>query len=146
MKVSFNYNKLNKEGNIKMKRNLKIIAAVLITIIMGLSFTACNPAQTATNNLVKDAESFKLYRRVTVINNQTDKVIYEVEGFLNFENEVDGDLSIVMETGKNTYYRHVIHINDRTTFLVEQLDGSTFSPYSYKIRIYAAYPDIEAGK
>lgn len=57
MKVSFNYNKLDKEGNIKMKRNLKIIAAVLITIIMGLSFTACNPAQTATNNLVKDAES-----------------------------------------------------------------------------------------
>lgn len=121
-----------------------ICILMIFTFVFGLS--GCSPADTATNNLLTQAESFQLYRRITVINNQTDNVIFEMEGFLNYENEEDGDLSIVVEVGKNEYFRHVIHINDRTTFVVEQLDGSQFSPYSWKFRVYAAYPDVSFGE
>ena len=123
---------------------LILCATIFFTFILSLS--GCSPADTATNNLITQAQSFQLYRRITVINNQTDNVIFEMEGFLNYENEEDGDLSIIVEVGKNEYFRHVIHINDRTTFVVEQLDGSQFSPYSWKFRVYAAYPDISFGE
>ena len=66
-----------------------------------LSFSECSLAETATHNLKTQAESFELYRRITAINNQTDKVIFEMEGFLNYENESDGDLSI---TERQEYY------------------------------------------
>lgn len=130
-------------------RRNKIISMILcitifFTFILGLF--GCSPSETATNNLITQAQSFQLYRRITVINNQTDNVIFEMEGFLNYENEAGGNLSIVVEVGKNEYFRHVIHINDRTTFVVEQLDGSQFSPYSWKFRVYAAYPDVSFGK
>ncbi len=115
--------------------------ALLTTAISG-----CTPAGTATHNIKTEAESIKLYRRITAINLRTDKVLFEIEGFLNYENEADGDLSIVMEVAREQFNRHVVHITEGTTFVVEQLEASEFSPYSYKIRIFAAYPDIEIGK
>ena len=129
-----------------MKKFFKRSIVLIIAFIFIFCFSGCSPAETATHNLKTQAESFELYRRITAINNQTDKVIFEMESFLNYENESDGDLSVTVEVGKNEYFRHVVHINDRTTFVVEQLDGSEFSPYSFKFRIYAAYPDISIGK
>lgn len=70
----------------------KIVAVIIISMFI-LSFSGCSPAETATHNLKTQAESFELYRQITAINNQTDKVIFEMEGFLNYENEADGDLS-----------------------------------------------------
>lgn len=124
----------------------KFIALVLCVVLIGGVLSGCDPASTATNNLKTEAESFKLYRRITAINNQSDKVLFEIEGFFNYTNEADGDLSIVMEVARDSYKRHVVHLNDRTTFVVEQLEASEFSAYSYKIRIFAAYPDISIGK
>lgn len=124
----------------------KVISIVLVSLLFCFVIVGCTPAETATHNLKTSAESFELYRKITAINNQTDKVLFEIEGFLNYENETDGDLSITMKVGKDEYYRHVVHINNRTTFVVEQLDASKFSPYSYKIRIFATYPDISVGE
>ena len=124
----------------------KLTLAIIVLLLIVTTFTGCNPSVTVTHNLKTDAESYRLYRKITAINNQTDNVLFEIEGYLNYENETDGDLSITIETGKNQYYRHVVHINDRTTFVVEQLDASQFSPYSYKIRIFAAYPNFQLGQ
>lgn len=124
----------------------KIISVFLALVLICFCFAGCgNPAMNATYNVKTEAESFQLYRKMTAINLRTDKVLFEIEGFFNYENEEDGDLSIVMEVGKNEYTRHVVHITEGTTFVVEQLDPSNFSPYEHKIRIYAAYPDISFG-
>jgi predicted small secreted protein len=133
-----------KEENLVMKKGkLAIIAIVLAVITMGLA--ACNAADTAAHNIKQESDAFNVYRRVTAINNQTDNVIFTVEGFLSYTNEEDGDLSIVINTGENEYMRHVVHMNDRTTFFVEQLKASEFDAYAYKVRFYANYPDFEAG-
>ena len=121
----------------------KLSILLALTLMLILTLTACSPAFTATHNIKTEAENFSLYRRITAINLRSDKVLFEIEGFFNYENEVDGDLSIVMHAGDNQYVRHVVRMTEGTTFIVEQLDASNFSPYSYKIRIYAVYPDLE---
>ena len=126
----------------------KIFVLIVVILSLVLAMTACDPASTATYNLKTEADNFSLYRRVTAVNLRTDKVLFEVEGYFSYTNEADGDLSIVMEVAKDEYRRHVVHIPraDGVTFVVEQLDSSKFSAYSYKIRIFAAYPDFELGR
>lgn len=118
----------------------------LVVLSVMFLFTGCTPSETATHNLKTDAESFKLYRKITAINLRTDQVLFEIEGYFNYENEDDGDLSIVMEVGKDKYERHVVGLTEGTTFVVQQMESSEFSPYSYKIRIFAAYPDVSIGQ
>ena len=130
-------------GGVVMK---KIIVLIPIILLFVLVVAACTPATTATHNVKYDADNFKLYRRITAINLRTDNVLFEIEGFFSYENEMDGDLSIIMEVGDNEYKRHAVRMTEGTSYVVEQLEASEFSPYSWKIRIYATYPDIDIGR
>ncbi len=118
---------------------------IVLSLSLILALTGCSPADTATYNIKEEAETFSLYRKLTAVNLRTDQVLFTIEGFFNYENEVDGDLSIVSQIGPNRYKRDVVHVTEGVTFVVEQLDASQFSPYSYTVRIYAAFPDIEIG-
>jgi hypothetical protein len=121
---------------------LKLFSVFALFILL---FTGCSQSYAATQNLKNEADSFQIYRKVTGINLRSDKVLYEIEGFLSYENEVDGDLSVVIQTGPDTFIRDVLHVSPEVTFLVQQLDASQFDPYHFKVRLFATYPDIEFG-
>src|SRR5690606_1943731 len=67
-----------------MNRNRKILAASVIAAVLGLS--ACTTeADTVNHNLDKDAESFKIVRRIQFVNGITDRELLLIEGRCSLE-------------------------------------------------------------
>lgn len=73
-----------------MKRFLVALAALLVLAAMAIGASGCGTdtdADVAGKNLATAAEQFEVDRRVTVYNGITDKVILEVEGPCNIEDQ-----------------------------------------------------------
>jgi len=124
-----------------MKRNITI---ALIAIMLGLSavtLIGCTQADRVNNNLTVEADSFNIYRRVVVFNNFTDTILFEALGYMSIDFR-GGDrgerLWITMEVtnseGESTgqFVRHMVAINETTTWIVEDLsDGTETHKYKY---------------
>ena len=107
----------------------------LCAIVIAISFlTGCTEASRVSYNVSQEAENFKVFRRVTVINARSDELILELDGFFSIEvDEEDNQLEIVCQTGKDTYQKHFIGLNDWTIYTVEDLGGAVVDPYHYEI-------------
>jgi hypothetical protein len=65
---------------------MKRIAGTILTLIALGIFAGCGTnADTVSNNISKEAEKFKVGRRIVVTNSITDKVEFEVTGRCSFE-------------------------------------------------------------
>lgn len=84
-----------------MKKLYKIIVCVLFALITVITLSACNDAEHIKNNISKKSDNFDTYRKVTVINLRSDKILLEVEGYLSIKDSTDKELAIIVQTGKN---------------------------------------------
>ncbi len=111
---------------------------LFLTLILtcGLLCTGCSledEADVASYNISKEADNFNVYRSVKVINNQSDVVMLEFEGWCSItKDNSDNQLELTYRVGKDTYYKDFIGLNDRTTYVITQLDGSNVDPYHYE--------------
>lgn len=120
-----------------MKRTLIIAAA--------LAFTACGSnADTVSDNISKEAEKFKVGRRIVVTNNITDKVEFMVEGRCSWENP-PGRLDVVCKDGPKKFTKASIGLGDNNTWASVQLGPINVSQYQTKIiiRPTAIVPDLD---
>lgn len=124
----------------------KIMKKVLLMFILLFSLTGCQKANTIKYNITKEADAFNTYRKVTVINLRSDKILLEVEGFISIKDSTEKELAIIIQTGRNDYKMHYVYTNSEIVYLVEQLENTTTDPYHWKIRIFAITPDIEFGR
>ena len=85
-----------------------------------------------TRNLSLQADNFNVTRRVAVFNLRTDTVLLEVIGNLSVH-QSSGDIDIVIETGPGQYKKHFVRLNDWTSYVVEDISGSSVSSYHYEI-------------
>lgn len=113
----------------------KLICLLLAISTIGL-FSGCSfedEADVASYNISKEADNFNIYRQVKVINNQSDITMLEFEGWCSItkDNE-DNQLEITYRVGEDTYYKDYIGLNDRTTYVITQLDGSKVDKYHYE--------------
>ena len=116
------------------KKILSVLMALMIVMVVGL--TGCsweNEADVVSRNISTEADNFNIYRRVVVINNQSDETILEFEGWCSIENNMEKNrLEITYRVGENQYYKDFVGINDRTTYVITQIDGANVDKYHYE--------------
>lgn len=109
----------------------KIIKAFVILTV--LTLTGCTQADTVRHNLTEDADSFNITRRITVFNTRTDKVLMQMTGVMSIKTDSDTkELNVLVKDGE-TYYKHLIYLNDDTTYVMEDVGGGDVSRSAYEI-------------
>lgn len=109
----------------------KIIKALVISTV--LTLTGCTQADTVRHNLTEDADSFNITRRITVFNTRTDKVLMQMTGVMSIKTDSDTkELNVLVKDGE-TYYKHLIYLNDDTTYVMEDVGGADVSRSAYEI-------------
>lgn len=113
---------------------------------IGTSLIACSDADIASSNLSKDADYFKINRRVVFYNGITGEYMLSIEGLCSLGNDSTASLiSITCKVGADTYKKHFLGLSDNVTFFVEQLDPAKTDLYHYKVNFKPAaiIPDID---
>lgn len=111
-----------------MKKIIKALALVTL-----LNTTGCTQADTVRHNLTEDADSFNITRRITVFNTRTDKVLMQMTGVMSIQTDKDTkELNVLVKDGE-TYYKHLIYLNDDTTYVMEDIGGADVSRSAYEI-------------
>lgn len=109
----------------------KIIKALVISTV--LTLTGCTQADTVRHNLTENADSFSITRRITVFNTRTDKVLMQMTGVMSIKTDSDTkELNVLVKDGE-TYYKHIIYLNDDTTYVMEDIGGADVSRSAYEI-------------
>lgn len=125
-----------------MKKTFRFILYVIFALTILFVASSCNDAGCVQKNIEMKSDTFSTYRKVTVINLRSDKILLEVEGYLSIKDSTDKELAIIIQTGKNEYKMHYVYVGSEIVYLVEQLENTTTDPYHWYIRIHAVLPEI----
>ena len=119
---------------------------LLIILIFSLfSLVGCNKADNIQYNIAQSSDNFETYRKVTVINLRSDKVLLTVEGYISIKDSSTNEIAIIIQTAPKEYKMHYVYTGPEVVYLVEQLEPSNTDPYHWKIVVFATVPDIEVG-
>lgn len=132
-----------KEIKEKTKRGKSVKKILLLLLVFGLfMLSGCNEADNIQHNIREEADNFTVYRKVTVLNLRSDKVLLEVEGYLSIKDSTSDELAIIIQTSPKEYKMHYVFTGSEVVYLVEQLENTNTDPYHWKIRIFAVRPEI----
>lgn len=115
---------------------MKKIIAVFVSVILVLTFSGCRESDVVSYNVSKEADSFDVTRRITVINARTDRVIFELEGVFALKNSMSNELTVICKTGDDEYKKHFVYLNEYTLYFVEDIGGADVSALSYEVTFY----------
>ena len=111
-----------------MKKIIKALALATLLVTTG-----CTQADKVRYNITEDADSFNITRRITVFNTRTDKVLMQMTGVMSIKTDSDTkELNVLVKDGE-TYYKHLIYLNDDTTYVMEDVGGADVSRSAYEI-------------
>jgi hypothetical protein len=120
--------------------------AVVIGLLLVLA--GCTDADVASANLSKEADMFRIQRRVVFYNGITDSYMLTIEGRCSLGNfDEAGELSVTCKVAEGQYKKHFLGLSDNVTYFVEQLDPVPVDIYRYKVvfKPSVIVPDIENG-
>lgn len=118
----------------------------MLMVLVGLvTLCSCRTEDTVQNNLLRQTGNFQTYRKISVINLRSDKILMEFEGYLTTKIDGDKDVDIMIMIGPGQYKLHYVHLADEVVYVCEQLENSTTDPYHWEIRIFVVAPDIILG-
>lgn len=112
-----------------------VIAAFFLALgLVGMfALTACqSDANVVNENLDKDADNFKVNRRVVFYNAILDKYIMVVEGFCSVDPGDGNRMTVTCKVG-DEYKRNALGKSDNVLWWYEQLSTSGVSPNHYKV-------------
>lgn len=117
----------------------KLLLMLLIPVI--LMTTGCealfgNSADTVQENISKEADEFKVKRRITFINLRSGEYLFQLTGNCSVKggsSSSDSELEVICRIGEYKYQKHMLYIANETTYVVEQLEYSDVSRYDYEI-------------
>lgn len=111
----------------------KIYIAVLIAGIFLISGCSSD-SEVVTENVKKDAEQFKVLRRIVFMNNITGEYLFQAEGNCSVETNNEAQrLELTCKTGEDKYKVHYFGLSDNTSYIVEQTEWREENKYKYKI-------------
>lgn len=113
----------------------KIIAILMVVILIAAALTGCSSeASTVSRNISKEADEFRVTRRVVFYNSITDTYILEMVGNMSIHiDNSDRQLEVTAKIGPNQYQKHFLGLSDNVTYTVEQIGTADVNPYKYKI-------------
>ena len=124
-----------------MTKNKKfIVIAVSLSLAASMLFAGCSEADKANYNISKQADYVESERKLTVYNARTDTIILETEGYMSISNNDNGELVCTVKTGKNTYKKNYVYLNENTMYVVEDITGTHTDPYHYKMYFHTEQP------
>ena len=119
-----------------------VLAALAIVGLAGCG----SSADTVSNNISKDAEEFRVARRIVVTSGITDKVLYQIEGRCSFETEGRRFDVICLDDKKlGQYTKATFGLGDQDNWSSVQLGSVKVNRYRTKIifRPEAILPDLD---
>jgi hypothetical protein len=120
----------------------KLLAATATAALLAAGLTACSSdSDVASENISKDAENFKILRRIVFLNGITDKYILVIEGFCSVDKTDIGQLAVTCKTAvkgqdgakEDEYKKHYLGKGDNVTWFAEQITGANVSSKHYKV-------------
>src|SRR5690625_2465542 len=111
--------------------NRKVIAITILTLLILLG--ACTAKDTVSQNISRDADEFRVVRRVVFYNSITDTYMMEMVGNIAIDIDRDGILEVIAKTGPDEYQKHYLGLSDNVTYTVEQIGTVDASEYRYKL-------------
>jgi hypothetical protein len=118
-----------------MFKSKKKIVIILMAIVMMVSILSGCERQSdrVSYNLSLEADNFNVARKLTVINQRTDTILFQMTGNFSIEKESDGDLAVIGENENGTYYKHFVCLSSEITYIVEDLGKTGVNKYKYSI-------------
>ena len=113
----------------------KFLALILAVLCLCLCFplAGCRESNKVSYNLSLEADNFNVARKLTVINQRTDTILFQMEGNFSIEKEADGDLAVIGENNNGTYYKHFVYLSSEISYVVEDLGTTTVEKHKYTI-------------
>lgn len=112
----------------------KIIAVLICVVCIACVFAGCTEAERVSYNISEEADNFKVFRRVVVVNVMSDKILFELDGFFSIKvDTAENQLEITCQTDANTFSKHFIGLSEMVSYTVEDLKGANVDPYHYEI-------------
>jgi hypothetical protein len=125
----------------------KLIAAILCAgLVLGTTAACSSDADVASENLSKDADNFKILRRIVFYNGITNTYILVIEGYCSIgNNDKPGEVTITCKVGKDQFKKHFLGRSDNVTYFAEQIDAANVSVDHYKVifKPESIVPDVE---
>jgi hypothetical protein len=120
----------------------------IVLLLSAITLTGCrSDSDVASHNLSKDAEMFRIQRRVVFYNSIQDVYMLSIEGKCSVE-KWNGQLAVTCKTGDTAYKKHYLGLSDNVTYFAEQLESANVSTYHYKVifKPSVILPDVELSK
>lgn len=121
----------------KTKNVLTILGIIIGILLIIFGLTGCafdTDADVASYNVSKEADQFKVKRRIVFINLRHDSYLFEIIGNCSIETDSsDNQLEVICKVGEDKYQKHFLYLSNETTYTVEQLNYSEVSKYDYEI-------------
>ena len=125
----------------------KSIVSILLGLAVALSVGACfSDADAVSNNISKEADQFRVLRRIVFVNGITDQYLLTIEGYCSLGNfDAERELTVTCQTSPGQFKKHFLGLSDNVTYLVEQLDSANVSSDRYRVifKPSVIVPDIE---
>lgn len=117
-----------------MESRMKKFGLGMLLLSIVLIGGCSTDSEVVTENIKKDAEQFKIMRRIVFMNNITGDYLFQAEGNCSVETNNDAKrLELTCKIGKNKYKVHYFGLSDNTSYIVEQIDWKEENKYKYKI-------------
>lgn len=120
----------------------RIPALVVTAIVLATGLAACSSdSDVASENISKDAENFKILRRIVFYNGITGNYILSIEGYCSVDPSNVGQLAVTCKTAvsgqdgakADEYKKHYLGSGDNITWFAEQINGADVSTKHYKV-------------
>ncbi len=113
----------------------KIIIVIILLVMLGVTGCAFGrDSDVASYNVSKEADYFRVKRRIVFINLRSNSYLFEIIGNCSIETDNnDKQLEVICKVGEDKYQKHFLRLSDETTYTVEQLEYSEVSKYDYEI-------------
>jgi len=106
---------------------------ILLIILVGL-VSCTRDANIASYNLNKEADQFRVMRRIVFYNSITDTYMFELIANCSIKKDnIDNQLEVMVKTGPGTFKKHYLGLSDNVTYMVEQIEYSEVSKYRYEL-------------
>lgn len=117
-----------------MKAKTKIVALLALLGLCAAVLAGCSEASKVSAKVSREADSFGIVRKVTVINTLDDVALLEVTGRMSIQRS-SGDVDIIVEVAPGVYRKHFVHINDFITYVVEDMTDRAEGEYIHEVQL-----------
>lgn len=109
------------------------VGVIVASIVGCLMLCSMRQSSQVSYNVSQEADNFNVTRRIVVMNSRTDKIVFELIGNFSVLNNSSRELEVIVETAENVYKKHLIYLNDWTTYFVEDLSGADVNSFKYEV-------------